>query len=121
MDWNTLLSLAENELELLRRTLPEALQRRLDAVTLFYDERPADYLIDDGVEEDTMGLFEGPTFAEDGISDISPSMTLFLLNIWDEAGEEERLFKREVRTTLLHELGHYLGLNEDDLRKRKLD
>jgi predicted Zn-dependent protease with MMP-like domain len=30
-------------------------------------------------------------------------------------------FREEVRRTYLHELGHYLGLDEDDLADRDLD
>jgi predicted Zn-dependent protease with MMP-like domain len=48
-------------------------------------------------------------------------MTLFLLNIWDEADHGEAAFRREVRITLLHELGHYLGLNEKELADRELE
>jgi len=36
-------------------------------------------------------------------------------NIWREAEEDEDAYRREVRATLLHELGHYLGLEEIDL------
>jgi predicted Zn-dependent protease with MMP-like domain len=31
------------------------------------------------------------------------------------------LFREEVATTLLHELGHYLGLDEGDLTDRGLE
>jgi predicted Zn-dependent protease with MMP-like domain len=49
---------------------------------------------------------------------------LFLENLWlmiEEEGGDERDFRFEVRTTLLHELGHYLGLNEEDLEERGLE
>ena len=45
---------------------------------------------------------------------------LFLENLWDFAGEDEEIFRQEVRTTYLHELGHYLGLEEIDLEERGL-
>ena len=34
-------------------------------------------------------------------------------------GDEEE-FRFEVRTTLMHELGHYLGLDEEELDERGL-
>jgi len=46
---------------------------------------------------------------------------LFLENLWDLAGGEEKKFRDEVQTTYLHELGHYLGLDEDELTKRGLE
>lgn len=44
-----------------------------------------------------------------------------LENVWslDEAGENG--FREEVRTTFLHEIGHCLGLNEDELMERGLE
>jgi predicted Zn-dependent protease with MMP-like domain len=50
-----------------------------------------------------------------------PQIILFLDNLWDFADRDEGVFRQEVRTTLLHELGHYLGLDEDDLTERGLD
>ena len=39
----------------------------------------------------------------------------------DFAEEDEEFFCDEVHTTYLHELGHYLGLDEDELTERGLD
>ncbi|MES2594939.1 MAG: metallopeptidase family protein [Verrucomicrobiota bacterium] len=68
------------------------------------------------LEEDTLGLFEGQSheageFAS-GPQDL-PRIRLFLDNIWDYADQDRETFREEVRVTLLHELGHYLGLDED--------
>ena len=44
---------------------------------------------------------------------------------WDQMDawleEDEEIFREEVHTTYLHELGHYLGLDEDDLFDRGLE
>ncbi len=68
-----------------------------------------------GLEDDLLGLFEGharhdpePQSAEE-----LPRIRLFLDNLWEFANADPRIFKAEVRTTLLHELGHFLGLDED--------
>ena len=42
-------------------------------------------------------------------------LTLFLASIWDEVMGDVRVFREEVRVTFLHELGHYLGLDEDEV------
>ena len=42
----------------------------------------------------------------------SPSVTFFLAELWDYCGEDLPTFDEEVRTTYIHEFGHYLGLNE---------
>jgi predicted Zn-dependent protease with MMP-like domain len=120
-DWTRLTRLAEAELNRLRLSLPPELRDRFDGITVFMEELPPDFMLEEGLAEDTMGVFEGPAFADEGGIELPARMTLFLLNIWDEAGEIEREFRKEVRITLLHELGHYLGLNEDELADRELD
>jgi predicted Zn-dependent protease with MMP-like domain len=120
-DWTRLTRLAEAELNRLRHSLPPNLRERFDGITVFMEELPPDFMLDEGLDEYTMGVFEGPAFAEEGGIELPARMTLFLLNIWDEAGGNERTFLKEVRITLLHELGHFLGLNEKELMDRDLD
>ena len=67
-----------------------------------------------GLEPDLLGLFEGCSRADPQAesADQLPHISLFLDNLWDYAGASVRTFREEVRLTLLHELGHYLGLDE---------
>jgi len=44
-----------------------------------------------------------------------------LENILEEAEDAGTTFEEEVRRTYLHELGHYLGLDEAALAARDLD
>ena len=78
---------------------------------------------DEGVEPDLLGLFVGPALDEAaGLDDpLPPEILLFLENLWDYAEEDPGIFREEVRRTYLHELGHYLGLEEDDMASRDLD
>lgn len=66
------------------------------------------------LEDDLLGLFEGCSRADPQAESVSqlPYIRLFLDNLWDYAGADLRTFRAEVRLTLLHELGHYLGLDE---------
>jgi predicted Zn-dependent protease with MMP-like domain len=75
----------------------------------------------DGIELDTLGLFTGAEFADEGAMVLPPQIILFLENIWSVAETSEKRSCDEVRTTFLHELGHYLGLDEDDLTERGLE
>jgi predicted Zn-dependent protease with MMP-like domain len=50
-----------------------------------------------------------------------PRIRLFLTNLWYWVEEDEEDFRKEVTTTFLHELGHFLGWEEDDLTERGLD
>jgi predicted Zn-dependent protease with MMP-like domain len=66
-------------------------------------------------------LFTGPEFADEGNVPLPPQIILFLENIWDFSEGDEGIFGDEVHTTFLHELGHYLGLDEDELTERGLE
>ena len=93
------------------------------AVAVRLDRRVPRHWLDDGVEPDSLGLFSGPSMrdADAGQSDEAPLVSLFLENILDWCGGDEDAFDEEVERTFLHELGHFLGLEEDDMPARDLD
>ena len=86
-----------------------------------YDARPQLGLIDEGYDSDLLGLFVGAPLSEPDECSLPPQIILFIENIWDFAEQDDAIFQAEVRTTYLHELGHYLGLDEIDLKDRSLD
>ena len=116
-------ALAFAEVKATLAALPAPLQERAKALPVTFERRPNAAHRQDGIEPDTLGLFVGPEFAyeESTASPLPPQIILFLENIWDFAEADEELFCEEVHTTYLHELGHYLGLDEDDLFDRGLE
>jgi predicted Zn-dependent protease with MMP-like domain len=116
-----LLSLARAEVEGMLALLPAPLRRQAAPLPVNYEGRPQKSLIDEGYETDLLGLFVGPALAEPEESPLPPQIILFLENLWEFAREDEEVFREEVRTTYLHELGHYLGLDEIDLEERGLE
>ena len=116
------LDLADAEAAALMAALPAPLRDRLRGVSVTLAGRPsANDILEDGDAEDLLGLFIGAALGEEGADDeLSPEIRLFVENIRDEAGGDETAFRREVRDTLLHEIGHYLGLDEDALDLRGL-
>jgi predicted Zn-dependent protease with MMP-like domain len=121
--WKHLLELAEAEVRGTVRRLPRQLRPHAEALPVAYEPRPNDAILEDGWEPDLLGLFVGKPFGEEesGYADVPPQILLFIENLWDFAEEDEAIFRDEVRTTYLHELGHYLGLDELDLEERGLD
>ena len=94
---------------------PAEIRRAADEVPVFFEPEPDEDDVAAGVEADTLGLFdEGAPEAP------TPRIRLWLLNIWDFAEEDVEVFREEVRTTLLHELGHFFGWDEADLEERGL-
>lgn len=116
--------MAKREVEALRLELPREMARRAAEVPVVYLPRPTKAMVrDDGVDPDLLGLFVGPNCAE-GIESgdpLPPEILLFLDNLWDYAEGDEEIYREEVRVTYYHELGHYIGLEEDDLEDRGLE
>jgi predicted Zn-dependent protease with MMP-like domain len=115
--------LALEEVETTLAALPGPLRERAEALPVTFERRPNAAHRRDGIEADTLGLFVGSEFAyeETASLPLPPQIILFLENIWDLAEADEESFREEVHTTYLHELGHYLGLDEDDLFERGLE
>jgi predicted Zn-dependent protease with MMP-like domain len=71
-----------------------------------------------------LGLFEGtpPMYAstEDPFAHFPRHITLFRKNLEASCASPDELLE-QIRITLLHELGHYFGYDEDDLEARGLD
>jgi predicted Zn-dependent protease with MMP-like domain len=119
-DWY---ALADQEVRAVCAALPPDLRACLADLAITLDPCPTpDEELQDGDDEALLGLFAGPTYAEaTGDGDPLPSaIRLFVENLRDEAADDPSLFRQEVRTTLLHELGHYLGLDEEGLDQRGL-
>ncbi len=114
-------ALALAEVEATLAALPKPLRERAGKVPVTFERQPNAGLQADGIEADTLGLFTGPEFADEGNVPMPPQIILFLENIWDFAEGDEEIFRDEVHTTFLHELGHYLGLDEDELTERGLE
>jgi predicted Zn-dependent protease with MMP-like domain len=87
--------------------LPEEFQSRLENVAvLIEDESPEDM-------PGTLGLYEGVPLIErslDGIT-LPDRITLFKRRI-ERACRTEEEIETEVRLTVLHEVGHFFGLEE---------
>ena len=120
-DWEKLQELALAEVEATLAALPKPLRERAEKLPVTFERQPNAGLQADGIEPDTLGLFTGAEFADEGNDPLPAQIILFLENLWDFAEGDGKVFRKEVRTTFLHELGHYLGLDEDGLTERGLD
>lgn len=99
--------------------LPEPFQGRLAHVPVMLERRPSRALVEEGFDPRALGLFEGGT---DGSPDATmPSrIVLFTCNLLAEYPEEPEL-SEQIEVTLLHEVGHFFGLDEDDMARLGLD
>lgn len=118
-----LTALAAPVVEATRKKLPAPLRPHADGIPVHYEALPGQDVLDDGFEDDILGLFTGSAYGTELREDqpMPPQIILFLENLWDFADADPEIFRDEVRITYLHELGHYFGWDEDDLAARELD
>jgi predicted Zn-dependent protease with MMP-like domain/Flp pilus assembly protein TadD len=108
--------------------LPETIQPYLANIVVIVEDMPDSSALDE-VEPgtsplDLLGAFRGHNLRERGHEDpwsqMPPAITLYRRNLERFSRDREELIE-ELRITLLHEIGHFLGLEEDDLGDRGLD
>lgn len=121
MRFPQLLQRAARVVSRIQRALPAPLREPVAALPVIYERVPGPEWAADGVDADTLGPFIGPAHGEDpGLDPLPAQIILYLDNIWDYADADAAMYDDEVRTTYLHELGHYLRLDEGDLERRGL-
>ena len=121
MKWERLLGLAQTEVARTVAGLPPDLRARAAALPVSYERVPSAAVVEDGEEPDELlGLFVGGEFAHEEHVSVPAQIILYLENIWEMVEGDEEGFRDEVRITFMHELGHYLGLDEEDLDERGL-
>lgn len=117
-----LIRTAEDEVRETLRSLPTELRGHATDVTVIYEAVPGQALINEGWEADLLGMFAGNSLGAplEAQFPVPPQILLFYENLWALAEGDEAFYREEVRITYLHELGHYLGLDEDELDQRGL-
>ncbi len=121
MDFETLTAWADEELKLLLKALPKDIQQAAAKIAVGLEEKPGSGATDGDLEGDELGVFEGPSTIDEPATGEMPRIRLFLNNLWDWVEADEQDYRDEVGTTFLHELGHYLGWDEDDVAERGLE
>lgn len=104
--------------------LPEIAARHMDKVVVSVEPFPSDKtLAGGGVSPTVLGLFSGVPVGERSLtsnSDHAPaSIVLFQRNLERQAKTRAELIE-QIAITLAHEVGHLLGLDEDELEERGL-
>ena len=103
--------------------LPADFCARLENLAIVVESLPGDELLegDPFFPPTILGLHVGTPLPERGTAIAAGPNTIFLFqkNIERAATTREELVE-QIEVTLLHELGHYLGLDEDDVDDRGL-
>ncbi len=75
--------------------------------------------LDPGDRTALLGLYHGVMLTErtSSYSALPDRITLYQKPIELHAGPDEESIREQVRATVIHEIGHYFGLEEEDLEK----
>lgn len=120
--WKRLVTTAEAETAATLRRLPADLRAKAEGVPLVFEPWMSDELAGPDIDPDSLGLFVGDAHdVSESTMPMPPQIFVFLESIWDFVEGDEAAYREEVRLTYLHELGHYLGLDEGELEARGLE
>ncbi|HYF48558.1 MAG TPA: metallopeptidase family protein [Planctomycetota bacterium] len=102
------------------RELPEMFHPHVDEIAILVKRRPSRRMLREleiPEDDDLFGLYEGPPLTERPLDSMEiPRVLLFYEPLLDACETEEEL-EREIRITVLHEIGHFFGLDEEQLEK----
>jgi predicted Zn-dependent protease with MMP-like domain len=102
--------------------LPVMFRESIRNVAIVVEDRPPDWLLDElGLPpgETLYGFYHGIPLPERSVLDsgnLPDRISIYrgpLMENFRDPGE----LARQVRTTLLHEIGHYFGMDEEDLAR----
>lgn len=93
--------------------LPRTFREKLTNIAIIVEDRPPE----EPERGLLLGLFHGIPRTEKSVFFSSPPdrIVLYQRNIEAICANDAEI-RRQIRATLLHEVGHYFGLSEDELR-----
>ena len=107
--------------------LPEPVRERLEILPVVIEDVPSRAILEHEGEEHIspriLGLFVGPNLREESVFEIPgipATIFLFQRNLERACMSPDEL-REEIAVTLYHELGHYLGLDEEELEEYGVD
>lgn len=103
-------------------SLPEEFAKRLDNVEFILEEWPSrEHLTQAGVGpgQSLYGLYQGVPLTRRGQYNaaLPDKISIFAGPILATTGNNFHAVKEQVKHTVLHEIGHYFGMSEDQIRK----
>ncbi len=112
--------------------IPERFQGKMDNVALLIEDEPSEQVrIEEGLDEHhtLLGLYHGHPLTSRGDlygvgGTLPDTITLYRLPLLDEAlhefgSESEEFVRAVIRETIWHEVGHYFGLDDEEIHGRE--
>ena len=112
-NWGQLYESADAVIRQTIADLPEAVKAEAEKVPCLLEKWP-----DEDLDPDTLGTYA--QMEEGFVSDTPGPIVIYLGTVLAYASDEGVDFLDEVKATYLHELGHHLGWDEDEIELRGL-
>lgn len=103
--------------------LPEEFARHLENVAVLVEDEPAPELLRslgmDPRRDELFGLYQGTPLAERGMAygNALPDTISIYYRPLRRNFHTPAALRREIRKTVIHEIGHYFGLDEDEIER----
>ncbi len=100
-------------------SLPPDFRLRLKNVVISVQDYASDDLLEEVGEDELLGLYIGTPLTERGFEDsfLLPDQILLFQGALEDACESEEELEDEIRVTVIHEVGHFFGLSEDEIEE----
>ena len=102
------------------RELPRSIRSYVEHVPLLIEDFPSEEMMrEENLSPQTLGLFLGVPRTEAAVTGQAHDLDrviLFKKNLEKQARDRDELIE-QIQVTVKHEIGHYLGLDEDDLER----
>lgn len=101
--------------------LPDWVAERIDNLVVLVEDRPTTE--QDPTGEGLLGLYEGVSLADRGIDyyGVMPDQITIFREPHLALGLRRDDLRAEIRTTVLHEIAHHLGIDDDRLHELGYD
>jgi predicted Zn-dependent protease with MMP-like domain len=102
-------------------TIPLKFAREVRNLAIVIEDEPSDELLDEmdmGPDDTLLGLYQGTPINERGWgygNQLPDRITLFQNTIEEDCDDDEGEIVIAIGETLIHELGHYFGMSEDEI------
>jgi predicted Zn-dependent protease with MMP-like domain len=106
--------------------LPQLFRDKLKNVAIIVEDYPSEELLDrmEVPEDETLfGLYEGVPLTQRGYFDapLHPDRVFIFQGPIEDACHSPEEIKDEVRITVMHELAHFFGFDDDELEEAGYD
>lgn len=98
-------------------SLPHEFRQRLQNVVISVQDYASADLLEDAGEDELLGIYIGTPLTERHLDDsfLLPDQIFLFQGALEEACDTVEELEDEIRATLVHEVGHFFGLSEDEI------